>query len=124
MLNSSSSLGGGGKIAPRSKKMQKKYEEERIPFVTDFLERNPQCAFRLWIIPSGTGDFPPLNASPSNTTRCGRASVDVHEILPRSRGGNIVPIEDDESNFLALDRDHHAWITTHPKEAKILGYSR
>ena|ERR1039458_6725212 len=124
---SGGSLGGGGKIAPRSKKMQKFYEEERIPFVQDFLARHPWCAFRLWLHPTTLEESPRFDSRIGRyVTRCTKRAVDVHEIWTRGRGGNIVPIEgqDEDEQFLGLCREHHGWITTHSKESKKLGYTK
>ena len=138
-LKSGGQLGGGGQLIPlkslgsrkrlkaRSSKMQKKYEEERIPFVIDFLERHPWCVFRLWCHPTTLEESPPLHTGMlRNTTHCAKRSVDVHEIFPRARGGNIVPIEgqNEDDQFAGLCREHHTFVTTHPKFAKAKGYSR
>jgi hypothetical protein len=137
-LSSSSSLGGGDPLVPhkslsakkrlkaRSVKMQKLYEEERIPFVIDFLERHPWCVFMLWTMPTTIEESPHLGTVTRNAGRCTKRAVDVHEILPRGRGGNIVPLDgqDEDKQFLGLCREHHSYITTHPAFAKAKGYSR
>jgi hypothetical protein len=135
--SSSSSLGGGDQFVPqktlgsrkllkaRSSKMQRLYEESRIPFVQDFLERNPQCAFLMHVIGDSTEDYPVLGAT-RNVTRCPHRADDVHEIVNRARGGNLVPIDgqNEAEQFLGLCRRHHTWVTTHPLKSKELGYSR
>jgi hypothetical protein len=113
-IASSKSLSANTRLKARSKKMQKTYEEERIPFVIDFLERYPHCQLRLLV---STPDGKVLSA-------CTGLSEDVHEVVPRGRGGNIVPIEGDESNFAATCRHCHSWVTANPKEARRLGYTR
>ena len=133
-LKSSGQLGGGGQLIPlkslgsrkrlraRSETMQKIYDEERIPFVKDFLARNSQCAFLLPTISDGTEDYSRLGTT-RDVTRCRYPAVDVHEIQPRSRGGRLAPIDGDENNYLGLCREHHQWVTSHPKEARHLGYT-
>lgn len=137
-LKSGGQLGGGGQLIPlkslgsrkrlraRSEETQRVYEEERIPFVIDFLERHPLCSFKLWIHSTTLEESPPLDSQSRAVASCGRKAVDVHEIFPRGRGGNIVPIEgqDEDKQFLALCRWHHQWITSNPEASKRLGYTR
>lgn len=73
---------------------------ERRHFVKDLLERRPWCEARLDV--------------------CSGRSVDVHERLNRSQGGKIVGGE--ESDYVALCRPCHSWITTHPKESYERGF--
>lgn len=54
--------------------------------------------------------------------RCQMASVDVHEILPRSQGGRIIGGADSE--YLAVCRWCHDQIETHPAEAHERGFRR
>ena len=138
-LRSGGQLGGGGQLIPlkslgsrkrlraRSEKQQRIYEEERIPFVIDFLARNPWCTFLLWVMPTTLDESPSLDMGLlRHTMRCDKPAVDVHEIVARGRGGNIVPIDgqDEDTQFLGLCRDHHTYVTTHPAFAKSRGYSR
>ena len=46
-----------------------------------------------------------------------RQSGDIHEIINRSQGGDIL----EESNLLAVCRTCHTWITSHPHEAQHVG---
>ena len=91
------------RIKKRSEKTQKFYGEERIPFVIDFLARYPKCQVQ-W------------------DGGCQVASVDVHEVSLRSRGGNLVPIDGDESNFLAVCRYCHRMIDMNKAEATAKGF--
>lgn len=43
--------------------------------------------------------------------------LDVHEVLPRSRGGD--PLDPDAC--IAVCREAHGWLHEHPIEAKALG---
>ena len=122
-LKSGAALGGGGQLIPlkslgsrkrlraRSEKKSRWFREKRAPFVADYLGRHPWCQFQQ-----------PLRGGLMMI--CGQLSVDVHEILPQGRGGAAVPVDGDESNMMALCRYHHQWITSNPKDAKRLGYTR
>ena len=129
---SSNSLGGGGRLASRigikrrSDKMQEFYEEKRIPFVEDFLRRHQYCMFQLWLIGDDIYESPPLShAATRSVTSCGRRADDIHEIVPRGRGGNAAPEGDgSEKNFLSLCRTHHSFITQNPKWSKDRGYTK
>jgi len=61
-------------IRSRSKKVARLYRNYRVPLVKEILEERPLCQ------------------------RCGRQSQDVHELVPRGRGGSIV----DKENCVAL----------------------
>ena len=74
---------------------------ERRHFVKDLLERRPWCEARL--------------------EGCAGRAIDVHERLNRSQGGRIVGGE--ESEYMALCRPCHSWITTHPRESRQRGFS-
>ena len=87
------------RLRPRSKKMEKIYEERR-PFVEQFLRENPKCQ-AYW------------------DENCFEWSSDVHEILPRSAGGLIVG--GDLANYLAVCRYCHTMIDMHPEEAHRRG---
>ena len=54
---------------------------------------------------------------------CTLHATDVHEIKSRARGGNIVAIGEDLSNFLSLCRSCHSYITTHPAFAEKWGFA-
>ena len=78
----------------RSKKMAKKYIERR-KLVEEMLEEFSLCE------------------------RCGiKPSSEVHEVLSRARGGDIL----DKSNCRALCHMCHFWITTNPAEALKTGW--
>ena len=92
-------------LRQRSKKMEKRYREERVPFVKDFLERNPLCQIR-W-------DF-----------GCQLRATQVHEVLPQGRGGNAVPIEGNEENFKSTCGYCHRLLTDNDAEATERGFLR
>ena len=105
------------RINPRSRKTQKLYQQKngRREFVSFMLRRFRICQANLDV--------------------CTGASVDVHEIVPRSAGGKIVPEFDfteslpnlDEmllAQWLSLCRACHHFITFNPKFAKDNGYKR
>jgi len=48
---------------------------------------------------------------------CQRQSVDVHEVLTRARGGDLLDVQ----NLLAVCRVCHGWIHDHPHDAGLLG---
>lgn len=50
---------------------------------------------------------------------CHRPAQDPHELLSRGRGG----APDDPDNVVGACRECHIWITTHPREAEMLGYA-
>jgi 5-methylcytosine-specific restriction endonuclease McrA len=78
----------------RSKKMAKKYIERR-KLVGEMLEEFPLCE------------------------RCGiKPSSEVHEVISRARGGDIL----DKTNCRALCHACHFWITTNPAEATKTGW--
>lgn len=83
-----------GALRQRSKKMQRMYDEERIPLVKELLEKHPSCAALL--------------------KGCTRRATQVHEVKSRGRGGSIVNPE----NCVTLCDNCHRYITAHPKWAK------
>ncbi len=88
-------------IKKRSKKMQTLYEEERIPFVKEFLAENPICQVQ-W------------------DRCCQQQARDVHEVLPRGRGGKIVK---GKNQFKAVCGYCHYIIThVHVGEARERGF--
>lgn len=136
-LKSGGSLGGGGQLIPlkslgsrkrlraRSDKTSEWYAEERAPFVADYLSRHPRCQFVLWLHPTTLEESPGFELRYlRHTTSCGRTADDIHEIQPRGRGGAGVPVDGDLSNFIGLCRLHHIWVTSNPKDARRLGYTR
>ena len=42
-------------------------------------------------------------------TRCGRSPVEIHHMLTRARGGNLLDDADETYHLIALCREHHAW---------------
>ena len=78
----------------RSKKMAKKYIQRR-KLVGEMLEEFPLCQ------------------------RCGiKPSSEVHEVISRARGGDIL----EKTNCRALCHACHFWITTNPAEATKTGW--
>ena len=51
---------------------------------------------------------------------CTGYATEVHEVLSRARGGDIL----DPDNCLALCHSCHRWVTEHPREATELGLLR
>lgn len=95
-LRARTPLGRTKPIRQRSAKMEAIYEVRR-ELVEKILEERPWCE------------------------RCLKArSQDCHEKLTRSRGGSII----DESNIVAICRNCHEWIHSHPREATAEGWLR
>ena len=99
-------------IRKRSKKREQAYSgpDGRRVFVSAYLEEHPWCEIRhtCW---RGKGSD----------------SVDVHEKIPRSAMGAIVPGEkaDEQGQvFFAVCRECHDYIHLHPKWAKEQGWIR
>lgn len=82
----------------RSTKMQRLYDEKRVPLVRELLANHPACSARL--------------------QGCSRRATEVHEMKTRARGGSIT----DRGNCVTLCRSCHSWITNHPRQAKELGW--
>jgi len=80
--------------------MEEIYKERR-PFVREFLEQNPRCQI-FW------------------DPNCTLKSVDVHEVIARGVGGDIVG--GDLDNYKAVCRYCHTMITNNPKEAQERGF--
>jgi thymidine kinase len=80
--------------------MEEIYKERR-PFVAEFLANNPRCEI-FW------------------DSNCTQRSVDVHEVIARGVGGDIVG--GDLSNYKAVCRYCHTMITNNPKEAQERGF--
>lgn len=96
------------KRIPARSQRREAIAQERREFVERILRARPWCEARV----------PGLGCSP-------RPSTDVHELVRRSQGSPIVPsqgLADDD--VLAVDRQCHDWITTHPREAVALGLAR
>ena len=88
------------RINPVSKKRQAQMVQRRH-LVKDILTSRPNCEAQL--------------------EGCSRWSVDVHERLNRSQGGDI--LSTDPEAFMSLCRPCHSHITTHPKESYERGFS-
>lgn len=84
-----------GRLRPRSLKMARVYQQTRRGLVAAILAAFPVCQ------------------------KCmARQSVDVHELLPRGRGGSIT----DPQNCVALCRHCHDQIGRNPAVAEALGW--
>lgn len=92
----------GKGLRPRSRKRERAMVERRA-FVAEFLALHPFCEARL--------------------PDCTRRSDDVHEIVRRSHGGAIFPGQKGkrETEYLAVCRADHNWISEHPTLAKEHG---
>jgi|ERR1035437_2203578 hypothetical protein len=88
-------------INPVSKKRQA-LNLERREMVKQILHDRPNCEAGL--------------------EHCSGRSVDVHEVLNRSQGGPIVGGA--ESDYRALCRDCHTYITENPKFSYEMGFSK
>jgi len=54
-------------------------------------------------------------------TRCGRAAPDVHHLLFRSRGGDVLDEVGETYHLINLCRTHHDWCHRHPSLAASVG---
>ena len=88
-------------IKPRSKKMDLIYVERR-KLVDKLLEDRPWCERCVGLC----GGWYSINRS-----------TQIHELLPRGRGGSIT----DESNCVVLCFNCHRWIHEHPALARKTG---
>lgn len=84
-----------GRLRPRSLKMARVYQQTRRALVAAILAAFPICQRCEW-----------------------RRSVDVHELLPRGRGGSIT----DPQNCVAVCRWCHDWIGRCPAVAEAQGW--
>lgn len=92
----------------RSEKQQALYKLRR-PFVAKVLGERPWCeACSVFAAHDG------------KRTYMRRPSTDVHELIRRSQGGDIL----DETNVLAVCRPCHNRIGNHPQLAFDLGLAR
>lgn len=102
--------------------------EGRREFVARILKERPLCEAGKKILEHLFSAQTPkpfegglLRFVPGGVTCAGEdESEDVHEILARSAGGDIL----DEQNVLAVCRCCHDWIGRNPKEALSLGLRR
>lgn len=91
-------------IAPMSTK-RKRMSVKRRQFVSDVLATRTRC------------EAGPSIRTKDSWHRCGGFSVDVHEVLTRARGGDIL----DPDNVKAICRPCHDWIHRHSAYALELG---
>jgi hypothetical protein len=114
------------RLAPRSKKQRAAYdgeggEEGRRALVARLLEGSGYVGCEAGHhIGRHLCGLPPSNhrrATDPIYSRCGREATDVHEILPRGRGGSIK----EPTNLLRVCRLCHEWIHEHPADAGVLG---
>lgn len=54
-------------------------------------------------------------------TRCGKTAPDVHHMLFRSRGGDVLDEIGETYHLVCLCRLHHDWVHHHPAEAALGG---
>jgi len=87
------------RLSPVSKKRQTLNAARRI-FVKRILEERPQCEAQIPYV-------------------CSNYSVDVHEIMTRARGGDIL----NDDNVLALCRPCHFFITNEPAFSQEHGFT-
>ena len=92
----------------RSAKREADYELRR-PLVRRLLQERPWCEA-----------CPVFATHDEKVTYVRQASVDIHEVLTRGRGGSIL----DESNLLAVCRSCHRRIGNYPALANELGLTR
>lgn len=94
-------------LRQRSLKMQREYVKRRA-FVGAFLADHRVCEF--WSV-----DW---------AGSCWARSVDVHELIRRSHGAAIYPGQEGKrpTEYRALCRQHHDYITTHPAWARENGW--
>jgi hypothetical protein len=95
--------GGLSRKTPLSRVSGKRaaLHQRRRAFVAQMLQERPRCQARLSEV-------------------CRGHAVDVHEILTRARGGDIL----DPANVLCVCRACHRWIHAHPLEATARGLLR
>lgn len=92
------------RLRPVSKKREA-LNRARRAFVAGFLAAHPRCQAGPLILPV------------DHRHRCHLHSVDVHEVVTRARGGDIL----DPGNCRAICRACHDWIHEHPAAATGLG---
>jgi 5-methylcytosine-specific restriction endonuclease McrA len=109
----------GKPLRSRSKKMEARYAGAtgRRALVARLLKERPLCqALRAFTIAAAACD-PLIDEA---RRRCEVRSRDVHELLARSAGGDIL----DPANIVVLCRSCHRWVHAHPEMAKELGLRR
>ena len=104
-------------IPKRSAKMKDIYERKggRRELVARLLAERPWCEAGQRI---EAGQGQPVH--PSVYHVCQKLSVDCHELLRRSAGGNIL----DETGIICVCRACHDWIGRNPAAAESLGLSK
>lgn len=102
-------------LKKRSKKMKDKYVDRRA-LVAEMLEAQPSCdacvIYYHYILA-----YDQLSDESGDTRILTNRTVDIHELVNRSQGGDILQ----HQNLMAVCRLCHTRITTHPKEAEELG---
>ena len=90
------------RLRPRAAKQAAAYVERRA-FVAEYLAAHPWCEARL--------------------EGCAGRSVDVNEVTRRSHGAAIFPGQKGKrvTEYAAVCRPCHSWISEHPKLAKEFG---
>ena len=86
-------------------KKRRSQQAARRQFVHDTLQARPVC------------QAGPLVTTVDRTHQCQRTATDVHEVLTRARGGDILSPD----NVRALCRACHDWVHNHPHDATHLG---
>jgi hypothetical protein len=92
-------------LKPRSRKMQQIYAK-RVPFVAEFLAENPSCVIK-W------------------DSQCFGRSQSVHEYIPRSKQGVIIPGEEAEAQgqiFYAACNYCNQMVSQETAEARRRGW--
>ena len=119
-LKSTSKLKSSKPLSKRSEKMKKTYVQRR-KLVKDRLGEGVECEACMAINVLDRIDMKPRswNDRPSNQSGIivTKQAVDVHEIVNRSQGGDIL----DERILLNVCRDCHEFITHNPFKATLLG---
>lgn len=91
-------------LRPVSKKREK-INRARRELVAGLLAARPRCEARTLIFPV------------DDKHRCDLWSCDIHEVVTRARGGDIL----DPDNCRAICRACHDWIHAHPADATRVG---
>ena len=106
---------------PLVRQSPKRRKEQRLrrEFVRQQLDNRPLCEAGDRIRLDREDRFSTENADAlGKSWGCQRWSSDIHEPLTRARGGSIL----DASNTIAVCRNCHDWIHTHPERATNLGF--
>lgn len=97
------------RLAPVSKKRRAAMpDRERVRLAV--IDRDRGCVVAAMGVPE---------AGPCGQ-RAGRAMLEVHEVIPRGRGGDWLDVD----NCIALCPAHHDWVTNNPASAAEYGLVR